>query len=126
MVLSYYSNKSKRFHVLIANRVQDIQDKTSTEQWKYNEPKLNPADEASRGMKAQELLDSRWITGPAFMWEKENQWPPSNREDTQASLELNEDDPKVEKSVAMATPQIQRTQTLPNEQSLCVYAMSRA
>ena len=109
MVLSYFSSESRRFHVLIANRVQDIQDKTSIEQWKYIEPKLNPADEASRGMKAQELLDSRWITGPAFMREKENQWPTSNREDTQASLELNEDDPEVEKSVAMATTQIEQT-----------------
>ena len=73
MVLSYFSNESRQFHVLIANTVQDIQDKTSTKQWKYIETKLNPANEASRGMKAQELLDSRWITGPAFMCEKDNQ-----------------------------------------------------
>ena len=58
VVLGYISNESRRFHVFVANRVQDIQDNTSTEQLKYIESKLNPADEASRGMKAQELLDS--------------------------------------------------------------------
>ena len=109
VVLGYIRNESRRFHVFIANRVQDIQDNTSTEQWKYIESKLNPADEASRGMKAQELLDSRWITGPAFLWEKENQWPTSNRKDTHASLELKQDDPEVKKSVAMATTQIVQT-----------------
>ena len=57
VVLGYISNESRRFHVFVANRVQDIQDNTSTEQWKYIESKLNSAGEASRGMKAQEL----WI-----------------------------------------------------------------
>ena len=106
VVLGYISNESRRFHVFVANRVQDIQDNTSTEQWKYIESKLNPADEASRGMKVQELLDSRWMTGPAILWEKENRWPTGNREDTQASLGLKQDDPEVKKSVAMATTQI--------------------
>jgi len=49
-------------------------------------------------MKAQEMLGSRWITGPAFLWDKENQWPTRNGDDHN----LQESDPKV-KSVAMAT-----------------------
>ena len=58
----------------------------------------NPADEASRGMKAQEMLGSRRITGPAFLWDKENHWPTSNGDDHN----LQESDPEV-KSVAMTT-----------------------
>ncbi|KAJ7381786.1 hypothetical protein OS493_039008, partial [Desmophyllum pertusum] len=54
-------------------------------------------------MKAKELLDSRLITGPAFLWEKENKWPTSDQEDNQASHELQQNDPEVKKSVAMAT-----------------------
>jgi len=59
VVLGYISNESRRFHVFVAKRVQEIQENTSVDQWKYVESKQNPADEASRGMKAQELLDSR-------------------------------------------------------------------
>ena len=104
VVLGYISNESRRFHVFVANRVQDIQDSPSVDQWNYIESKQNPADEASRGMKAQELLDSRWITGPAFLWENENQWPNSDQENN----ELQQDDPEVKKSVAMATTQIEQ------------------
>ncbi|XP_022784654.1 uncharacterized protein LOC111325167 [Stylophora pistillata] len=50
-------------------------------------------------MKAQEILDSRWITGPPFLWEKETQWPTSNEDHN-----LQDSDPEV-KSVAMATAQ---------------------
>jgi len=76
--------------------------------------KENPADEALRGMKAQELLDSHWITGPAFLWKKENQWQTSNIE----VYEL-QDDPEVKKSVAMATAtNMQTTQAPPEKSSL--------
>ena len=97
VVLGYIANESRRFHVFVANRVQEIQENTSIEQWKYVESKQNPADEASRGLRTQELLNSRWITGPAFLWENENKWLP--REDHK----LQENDPEVKKSVAMAT-----------------------
>ena len=58
VVLGYIANESRRFHVFVANRVQEIQENTSVDQWKYVESKQNPADEASRGLKTQELLNS--------------------------------------------------------------------
>ena len=97
VVLGYIANESRRFHVFVANRVQEIQENTSVDQWKYVESKQNPADEASRGLKSQELLNSCWITGPVFLWENENKW--LAREDHK----LQENDPEVKKSVAMAT-----------------------
>ena len=48
VVLGYIRNESRRFHVFVANRVQEIQDSTSIDQWKYIESKENPADEAPR------------------------------------------------------------------------------
>ena len=104
VVLGYISNERRRFHVFVANRVQDIQYSTSVDQWNYIESKQNPADEASRGMKAQELLDSQWNTGPAFLWENKNQWPNSDQENNK----LQQDNPEVKKSIAMATTQIEQ------------------
>ena len=36
-------------------------------QMNHVKSKQNPADEASRGVKSQELLHSHWINGPAFL-----------------------------------------------------------
>ena len=67
-VLKYIRNDKKRFHVFVTNRVQMIRDATNPDQWKYVESKLNPADDASRGFKGNELSKQhRWITGPNFL-----------------------------------------------------------
>ena len=99
VVLGYIANESRRFHVFVANSVQEIQDNTSVDQWKYVESKQNPADEASGSLKTHELLISRWITGPEFLWENENQSIFNGREDH----EVQENDLEVKKCVAMAT-----------------------
>ncbi|XP_031554426.1 uncharacterized protein LOC116291397 [Actinia tenebrosa] len=101
VVLGYINNESRRFHVFVSNRVQEIQDSTNSNDWRYIESKENPADEASRGMKAQELKDSRWILGPTFLWKKETEWPNSDENDY--SLSNPQEDPEVKKSVVMAT-----------------------
>ena len=49
MVLGYIAKSVRRFHVFVANRVQEIQDKSSVRQWKHVDTKSNTADEASRG-----------------------------------------------------------------------------
>ena len=101
VVLGYISNKSRRFHVFVSNRVQEIQDSTSATQWKHVESQDNPADEASREMKARELQDSRWLLGPTFLWKKENKW--SNCDKVDHSHDVQPDDPKVKRSAVMAT-----------------------
>ena len=35
VVLGYISNESRRFHVFVSNRVQEIQDRTHRSQWRY-------------------------------------------------------------------------------------------
>ena len=57
VVLGYISNNARRFHVYVANRVQQIRDLTEPEQWNYVQTKHNPADHASRGLTAKALLD---------------------------------------------------------------------
>ena len=72
VVLGYIANERRQFHVFVAIRVQEIQENTTVDQWKYVESKQNPADEVSRRLKTQELLNSRWITGPEFLWENKS------------------------------------------------------
>jgi len=41
-------------------------------QWKYVETKLNPADDASRGITIVE--SDRWTKGLFFLWQSEENW----------------------------------------------------
>jgi len=67
IVLAYLNNDAKRFHVFVANRVQFVRDHTKPCQWQYVASEENPADHASRGRNATELLASNWFKGPAFL-----------------------------------------------------------
>ena len=36
----------------------------------------NPADDASKGLRLQEMAkDNRWMNGPTFLWKEEDSWP---------------------------------------------------
>ena len=92
-VLKYIRNEDRCFHTFVANRVTTIRDATKVSQWKYVNTKDNPADDASRGMKVEDLLDrSRWIEGPNFLWKPERYWPENIIE-----ISIPLDDPEVKK-----------------------------
>ena len=98
-VLGYINNDARRFHVFVGNRVQEIRDKTSPEQWHYIGTKENPADVASRGSSVQELIDnSLWWKGPELLWKPDKDWNL-----TDASSEISPDDPEVEGVSVLAT-----------------------
>ena len=91
-VLGYLRNESKRFHTFVANRVATIQEVAAASQWRHVDSSQNPADDASRGLSAEALLNnSRWLRGPDFLWRPESSWPigPS------PVLEVSPDDPEV-------------------------------
>ena len=71
VVLGYINNDARRFHVFVANRVQQIHQVTKPEQWKHVKSEDNPADHASRGLSAADLMTSNWFPGPTFLWEKD-------------------------------------------------------
>ncbi len=72
VVLGYVANDSKRFHVFVANRIQLIRNFSQPDQWRHVRGDINPADEASRGLRPRELLtSSKWISGPEFLWQDE-------------------------------------------------------
>ena len=58
-VLRYIHNKNKRFHTFVANRISIIHDGSEPCQWRYINTKLNPADDASRGLSVEKLLNNK-------------------------------------------------------------------
>ena len=76
IVLQYIRNRTRRFQTFVANRVALIHDGSSPDQWRFVDGELNPADDASRGLTAEQLVASmRWRHGPGFLWKDEGMWP---------------------------------------------------
>ena len=97
VVLGYIANEAKRFHVFVANRVQQIRDSTEVDQWHFVRGEENPADEASRGLKTSDIKSSsRWLKGPEFLWKRSL---PSEI----PKLSISEDDPEVKANVMSLT-----------------------
>ena len=92
--LQYIKNESKRFQTYVANRIAEIREMTSPDQWRHCPGKLNPADDASHGLKSQKLIDQhRWWKGPEYLWESEENWP-------EAEIgEVSQNDPEVRDEV---------------------------
>ena len=92
-VLGYVKNDTKRFHVYVANRVQEIRQSTNPEQWLYIESKMNPADLASRGATVAELIESSlWWHGPPFLTAKQS------LPVTEQQFSVADEDPEVKHS----------------------------
>ncbi|XP_022523726.2 uncharacterized protein LOC111191896 [Astyanax mexicanus] len=71
VILGYINNDARRFHVFVANRIQSIKSVTDPKQWHFVCSENNPADYASRGLTADQLVTSNWFTGPNFLWKRE-------------------------------------------------------
>ncbi|XP_038073422.1 uncharacterized protein LOC119741653 [Patiria miniata] len=75
-VLKYIMNETTRFPVFVANRIAVIRDASDISQWRYVPTKLNPADHASRGLSAEDLINKpEWLGGPNFLSQPEESWP---------------------------------------------------
>ena len=101
-VLRYLANRNQRFQTFVANRISTIQALTNMSQWRHVSSKLNPADDASRGLKADALLSSkRWINGPDFLALPATQWPKS------AALgPIPAGDPEVRKDITVCSTEV--------------------
>ena len=97
VILGYISNDSRRFQTFVANRVAEIRDSTTPNQWRHVPGSLNPADDCSRGLPISELAeDSRWIQGPDFLKKPKENWPAAP--DVQLP---DENDPEVKTVAAL-------------------------
>ena len=95
-VLRYIENDTRRFQTFVSNHFVAIRDVSSPSQWQCVDSNSNPADDASRGLNADELIKSkRWLHAPEILWGSAKHWPKSP-----ASInDVEEDDPEVKKSV---------------------------
>ncbi|XP_065109942.1 uncharacterized protein [Paramisgurnus dabryanus] len=96
VVLGYINNEARRFQVFVANRIQQIKSSTEPGQWRYVTTEHNPADHASRGLTAKELIESNWFTGPSFLWQREL---PKD----EVKAEVSDDDPELRKAQVLTT-----------------------
>ncbi|XP_074621676.1 uncharacterized protein LOC141880115 [Acropora palmata] len=68
--------ESKRHPAFTANRLSEILDTSEPQQWRHCPGKLNPADDGSRGLRADMITSNcRWLNGPAFLLLSEDEWP---------------------------------------------------
>ena len=67
VVLGYLNNRTKRFYVHVANRVERVLRSTSPAQWSYIRTELNPADHATRAVPAYDLEHTNWLRGPDIL-----------------------------------------------------------
>ncbi|XP_064641922.1 uncharacterized protein LOC135496491 [Lineus longissimus] len=104
VVLGYIENEARRFHVFVANRVQEIRDHTDPKQWRHVPGIENVADEASRGLRAEQLANGTagWLKGPRFLWQQE--LPPKPTRDAESTLQS--DDPEVRKVHTLKTTKV--------------------
>ncbi|XP_041484991.1 uncharacterized protein LOC121431537 isoform X2 [Lytechinus variegatus] len=100
IVLGYINNEARRFHVYVSNRVQEIRNRTNPSDWYYVDTSCNPADDASRGLTASELLhSSRWLEGPTFLHVSGQFQPPIQTEQPV----LEQSDPEVRRVSTLST-----------------------
>nr|XP_061785759.1 uncharacterized protein LOC133576497 [Nerophis lumbriciformis] len=95
-VLKYIKNEDKRFKTFVANRVTTIRDHTDVSQWRYISTTKNPADDASRGLKAEDLVKQRWIGSPMFLWEPKENWP-----EGPIDINVSAEDPEVKRNLTV-------------------------
>ena len=75
-VLKCLNSDSKRFHTFESNRLTVIRNGSSVSDWRYINRNDNPADDASKGLRLEEMAkNNRWLNGPTFLWKEEDCWP---------------------------------------------------
>ncbi|XP_068707409.1 uncharacterized protein [Montipora foliosa] len=95
-VMRYVKNETKRYHTFVANRVAIIRDGSQHNQWFHVNGDNNPADDTSLGLTADIFLrQSRWLTGPAFLWKHDSMWPAQD----ELFGEIANNDPEVKREV---------------------------
>ena len=59
--------------VFVTNRVAEILEQTTVDEWNYVKSCDNPADAGTRGLSANSLRESPWLKGPSFL--RTHDWP---------------------------------------------------
>ena len=76
-IVLQWINSTNKHPIFIANRVSEILENTSVDQWNHVATCDNPADAGTRGMSAEVLQSSSWVRGPDFLRTKEFPFVPN-------------------------------------------------
>jgi len=77
--LAWISSPSTRWKTFVANRVGEIHDRTSIDQWNHVSTYNNPADIVSRGCCPSQIKDiDMWWKGPEWLTAECINWPKKN------------------------------------------------
>ena len=75
-VVHWVRGQSRAYKPFVANRISELQSNTVPDQWRFVPGKLNPADVATRGMYAGDLIgENPWFDGPGYLKLDESVWP---------------------------------------------------
>ncbi|XP_059219534.1 uncharacterized protein LOC131995236 [Stomoxys calcitrans] len=86
--LCWIRGESAKWNVFVGNRVADIQRYTNISEWFYVSSHDNPADCASRGIPATELVNHElWWSGPEWLLLSQSEWPPQPTSSYETDLE---------------------------------------
>ncbi|XP_055681881.1 uncharacterized protein LOC129789254 [Lutzomyia longipalpis] len=103
VVLHWLHHHPSRWKTYVANRCAEILDIVPAAQWRHIASADNPADCISRGLTPKELNQHHlWWTGPPWLVQDSEQWPPSLI-DLPSSLQTGEEKPPKVTS-HLATP----------------------
>ena len=74
IVLAWIRSPARSFKAFVSTRIGEIQSNSDPAEWKHIPGEENVADDVSRGIPAQGLLQ-RWKSGPEFLKRPEEEWP---------------------------------------------------
>ena len=66
-------NSTEKLPVFVANRVGEILESTTIDEWHHVLSGYNPADTSTRGISSEALKDSSWVIGPSIL--RVPDWP---------------------------------------------------
>ena len=66
-------NSTEKLPVFVANRVSEILESTTIDEWHHVLSGDNPADTGTRGISSEALKDSSWVIGPSIL--RTTDWP---------------------------------------------------
>ncbi len=76
ITLAWVKNNPMKWKEYVGNRVSTIHQTLPNASWRYTSGKLNPADCASRGLNASQLISHHlWWTGPPWLAQSPEYWP---------------------------------------------------
>ena len=76
VTIAWLQDYPRKWKTFVANRVAKIQEIIPASSWKYVATEDNPADCASRGLAAADLMSHKlWWDGPEWLRQPENAWP---------------------------------------------------